>query len=478
MAEIIRMDHPRVARIIAQKQAQDSQARQYRLNGRTYRVVSPVVGGSFTDRFPDGAWRGQPCFIIGGGPSLKGFDFERLRGRRTIAINKAFYDAPFADIVFSMDRPLIDSLMSGQLGENYRRAFALFEGAKLWLDLSGHNYPADVYHLPAAGETGWTKSLSEGLFYGPGGLSGYGALNLAMVLGADPIYLLGYDCALGPAGESNYHSGYPSGSNPDAMNIFRKALEAGAALLNGRPRIVNLNPQSALRSFEFGNVDAVLAPGEAVRSDLGYVIVSFYTLGTSYAKEIRGLERSLQEFRIPHHFFAFEPTGTWRGNLNFKSACILKAFGLFPGKDIVFLDSDAIVRRHPALFDELSAKHEYDLSAHFFKYDPKSGDADELLSGTLWIQNNAAGRFLVERWHAIGLQHPELRHQMCLKVAVEALAREGRPVRVNRHPFAYTCIFDYQAAQDVVPIIEHFQASRRFRKEVGYGQDLVAGGRA
>ena len=145
--------------------------------------------------------------------------------------------------------------MMGKFGENYRRAFEAFTGVKLWLDLSGYSYPRDVYSVPSAGEIGWTKSLKEGLYHGQN--SGYGALNLAMVLGADPIYLLGYDCSKGPAGEKNYHNGYPSGSNPDALNIFRRAFEAGAALLNGRPRIVNLNPDSALRCFEFGDKDTL-----------------------------------------------------------------------------------------------------------------------------------------------------------------------------------------------------------------------------
>ena len=71
---------------------------------------------AFMGRFPDGSWAGRRCFIIGGGPSLKGFDFERLRGERVIAINKAFYDVPFADIVFGMDRPFLDDIMCGKFG--------------------------------------------------------------------------------------------------------------------------------------------------------------------------------------------------------------------------------------------------------------------------------------------------------------------------------------------------------------------------
>jgi hypothetical protein len=240
---------------MAEKRAQTTQF----VNGRTYRTVN-AGRPPLTDVLQDGAWKGQPCFIVGGGPSLKGFDFFRLYGRgRIIAINKAFYDVPFADVMFAMDHPLIESLSSGRLnedGNDYRQAFADFAGVKVWLDLSGYSYPEGVYSLPSAGATGWSKSLANGLVHGNN--SGYAALNLAMVLGADPIYLLGYDCAKGPAGEKNYHSGYKGGGNPDAMNIFKREIEAGAKMIEGGPRIVNLNPKSALTCFPFGDVDKVL----------------------------------------------------------------------------------------------------------------------------------------------------------------------------------------------------------------------------
>ncbi len=255
----------RVTQIMNIKREQDR-------NRSIYRTVMRAGGAervqTLAERLPDGAWQGQRCFIIGGGPSLKGFDFSRLRGERVIAVNKAYYDVPFADIVFAMDRPLLDLITSGKLGENYRQAFESFWGMKVWLDLSGYSYPPGVYSLPSAGEIGWTKSITQGLFHGQN--SGYGALNLALVLGADPIYLLGYDCSKGPAGEKNYHNGYPSGGNPDAVNIFLKAFNAGAEMLKAipHPKVINLNPQSALKCFPFGDVDKVLSEPRPARGGI------------------------------------------------------------------------------------------------------------------------------------------------------------------------------------------------------------------
>lgn len=472
--EILTTRSARVQAILAHSaSARDAAART-----RTWRTGQTTTSSAQLaawDILSDGSWKGQRCFIVGGGPSLKGFDFNRLRGERVIAVNKAYFDAPFADIMFAMDRPLLDLITSCKLGENYRQAFELFSGTKLWLDLSGYSYPAGIYSVPSAGEIGWTKHLKEGLYHGQN--SGYGALNLAMVLGANPIYLLGYDCSLGPDGKKNYHDGYPSGRNPDALNRFLEAFKVGARMISPEHDIINLNPDSALRCFEFGDIDEIHDLGKREKSRPGWIVVSFYTVGTGYEQEIKNLEASLKKHGLQYHLFPCPVTGTWRGNLNHKSEIILKVFDMFPGKDIVFIDADAIVRRPPVLFDELSARHQYDLSAHFFKYDPKSGDADELLSGTLWIQNGDVGRALVKRWHEIGLARPGERHQMCLKLAIGELQKEGVAVRVNRHPFAYTYIFDYYAGRGIVPVIEHFQKSRQLRRSVGYGVSLIPGKR-
>ena len=364
-----------------------------------------------------------------------------------------------------------------QFGESCKaceeRIKAEFAGVKVWLDLSNYSYPADVCSIPSAGEIGWTKSCKEGLYHGQN--SGYGALNLAMVLGADPIYLLGYDCAKGPDGEKNYHGGYPTASNPAALEKFKEAFKAGAKMLRpGRHHIYNLNPDSALRCFPMMDIAAICGIGKGRQAESGFMVVSYYTKGTGYEQEIKNLEASLKIHRLPYKIFEYEPVGTWRANLNFKSECILRAMDMFPDKDIVFLDSDAVVRRYPVLFDELSRKREYDLSAHFFRYRPESGDADELLAGTLWIQNGGIGRQLVEKWHEVALARTaDTRHQLCLKMAIAEMEKAGEKVRVNRHPFAYTCVFDYPQAYKIEPVIEHFQASRRLRREVGYGVNLI-----
>jgi len=207
---------------------------------------------------------------------------------------------------------------------------------------------------------------------------------------------------------------------------------------------------------------------------VNWIVVSFYTTGTGYEDVVRKLEASLVEHKLPYHLFPCEPEGTWRKNLNHKSRVILEAFDMYPDKDIVFIDADGIVRRYPVLFDQLSTDHAYDMAAHFHPYKGTNINGGSLLSGTLWIQNSDRGKRLVSEWHKIAQDHPKVRHQHCLRLAVNELNRKGVGIKVYRMPREYTLIFDYYRGKNrPKPVIEHFQASRKLRREVGYGPGLL-----
>jgi hypothetical protein len=207
---------------------------------------------------------------------------------------------------------------------------------------------------------------------------------------------------------------------------------------------------------------------------VNWIVVSFYTKNTGYADVVKKLEASLIEHNLDYHLFSCEPLGSWRQNLNYKSKIILESFDLYPDKDIVFIDADGVVQKYPTLFDKLSEDHAHDIAAHFHPYKGTNINGGSLLSGTLWIQNNDRGRMLVKEWDKIGRAHPTIRHQHCLRLAINELKKAGVDIRVYRLPREYTLIFDYYRGRNRPdPVIEHFQASRKFRKEVGYGKGLL-----
>jgi len=206
----------------------------------------------------------------------------------------------------------------------------------------------------------------------------------------------------------------------------------------------------------------------------GWQLITFYTTGTGYETEVRRLLDSAAKVGLECHAYAYEPTGTWRGNLNYKSVCILRAMSDYPDKDIVFVDADAIIHRRPELFDKLSEMRRHEVGAHFHPYMQSVGGGS-LLSGTLWLANTERGRQVVEMWHEIAIAHPDIRHQHALNVAIHEMRAKGIAVGVYRLPREYTLIYDYYKGHNRPknPVIEHFQASRKLRKVVGRGPMLL-----
>lgn len=157
----------------------------------------------------DGDWAGQSAYLVGGGPSLRTLDWGLLADRsRVLAINRAFLDCPKAAAWFSEDLRVIE-LYHG------RPEWARFGGAKLFHSLD----PVFTARARALDpglqivecrrrDKYWSRSLAEGLCQSSN--SGVGAINLACILGADPIYLLGFDCRGERGRESNYHQDYES----------------------------------------------------------------------------------------------------------------------------------------------------------------------------------------------------------------------------------------------------------------------------
>lgn len=197
---------------------------------------------------PGHPWAGQRCFLIGGGSSLKGFDFEQLKGEKIIAINRAVEYVPFADIMFSLDSRLYGWYKQGKVDGS--EAFHSFRGLRVWIESPSTKFDNDVLLVKLKGKCGLSQSLQDGIY--SSGNSGYAALQLAVCLGATTICLLGFDMDK----QGNFHSGYPSGVNGDpetrgwidGFNNLAPKLEAAGI------KVINLNQKSKLQCFPFGEL--------------------------------------------------------------------------------------------------------------------------------------------------------------------------------------------------------------------------------
>jgi len=218
-------------------------------------------------KFKGGEWRGQRCFIIGGGPSLRGFDFNRLENQgRIIVCNKAFLDVPFADMMIAMDVDLYRWIHSGALTKKLvdkreiQIKFQKFSGVKVWIE-TGNNRLDGVHYVHNFRLPQITRRFIDGIYTGNN--TGTGALMAAVAFGCNPIYLLGID-GKHEGKRSHYHGGYPGRLQvpKTAASFVHHFGFVAKPIKKAGVRVINLNPRSAVRCFPFSTIDEVLTNGK------------------------------------------------------------------------------------------------------------------------------------------------------------------------------------------------------------------------
>ncbi len=234
------------------------------MNNTEMRRNAPIA---YTNHFAweiisDNAWKGQPCFIVGGGPSLEKFNWDLLKGKLTIGINRA-YEKFDPNIIFGMDPKFVRWILMGKYGDRARMKFLDAPGLKIWLNTKGEHIPGNVYILKcwsnyAQARAAFPFTMKDGI--GHGNNSGYAALNFAACLGANPIYLLGYDMKK-KGDRSHWHEGHPEAMPDHVPNIYKKNfVPAAKALMRANVKVINLNPDSGLDCFPKQAASTVLRP--------------------------------------------------------------------------------------------------------------------------------------------------------------------------------------------------------------------------
>lgn len=203
-------------------------------------------------------WAGETAYVIGGGPSLRGWNAEVLRGRgRVIAINSAWRIAPWADVLYFADGRSrwfgwnLVALQAGGFagGRIVTRSNDLGDVGALTIHRLRHARGAAISRDP--------RALA-------GYCSGANAVNLAYLFGADPIVLLGFD--MRPNG--HWHAEHKRPSKPDKyakhfIPAFERMAQAlhdteAQALHDTEARVWNATPGSALTCFPAVDPAAIL----------------------------------------------------------------------------------------------------------------------------------------------------------------------------------------------------------------------------
>lgn len=187
-------------------------------------------------------WDDKPVVLVGGGPSLIGFNFSQLKSKQVyvVGINQAIFDAPCcagvsADVMFMHQRraPL----------EEYATKFPVYACVPESI------HPTKMVHL----DKRWKNAFSEHpSVINTVGSSGFAALNVAYLMKARRIILLGFDyCVLNRGRSHHYHNKYPwhrrtTGEWPRWAAGYETALPQ---LRAANIEVINASPQSAIKAF-------------------------------------------------------------------------------------------------------------------------------------------------------------------------------------------------------------------------------------
>lgn len=194
---------------------------------------------------PTREWDGEDVYIIGGGPSLKGFNWDWLKGRRTIGCNAAFFKGPdICSLCFFADEKFYrtyDTMLERYVAQG-GRAVTNCEYVPTYLQwLMSFNRHMSI--MTADGNS---------LLHGYGGNSGSAAIHLALLMGARRVFLLGFDGQLGRGGEANWHD---KGCDKPNAQVYKRFDEVFEIIERQYPitfpgtEIINCNPDSAITRF-------------------------------------------------------------------------------------------------------------------------------------------------------------------------------------------------------------------------------------
>lgn len=188
---------------------------------------------------PEKMWDGEDCYIIGGGPSLKGFDWSVLKDRHTIGCNYSYQlGHEIVDIVVFGDREWYDL---------HRLGLIRFEeeGGLVVTNLPSFHVPS-FPQLKVMARTPRGMSL-EGL--GWNGNTGAVAINFALLLGVEQVFLLGFDM-MSVGGEFNWYEG-----TEDKKTVYNRFLDGFGYVARDLPLlfpeagVFNITDDSALDVF-------------------------------------------------------------------------------------------------------------------------------------------------------------------------------------------------------------------------------------
>lgn len=406
--------------------------------------------------FAQGEWRGQRCFIIGGGQSVNDFDLSLLKNEKTIGVNMAFRKLD-PTILYGMDARLWGWIEQDELESGDCVKFITSKAKKVWSNINAFPLPEDILIAPTIGRPGISTNIKEGVAAGTN--SGFGALNLALLLGASEIYLIGYDFY-----GKRWHKGYPhpedKKTNGFHLGVYQESVdEIKKAFPN--QRIINVNPESKLKYFEFGKMPKDFKTEEEKvgatvfkrkdKKKTDPVFVNYFSMGTGYEAYAIDLVESMKKFDIDMDVQAIKSRGNWDANIKFKPEYVLKMMDKYPGRPIVWVDADAVFVKFP--------EYMYSIKEHVGIHYYKKGI--EPVTNLIYFSGGEPSKKLLKKWKKV-CEDPKNKDVRNDQLLFQDLL-ETTKLKINKLPPEYCYILLGKNPEGCDPVVEQRQASRKLK---------------
>src|SRR5215510_596190 len=196
-----------------------------------------VIGQTQKDTLPEPKdfspvpwlWPSSDFWLIAGGPSLLSLPFpldllrrrDRKDKRRVIAINNSYLLCPWADVLFFQDSQWYEWHKGREEFRGFGGVIVTTDEYCLGNDAKDDDRIAVVRNKGPYGISWEADGIRTGYN------SGYGAINVAILMGAKNVYLLGYDMGVrrwkedGEDGRMHWHEGHPIKQGED---VYEKVM--------------------------------------------------------------------------------------------------------------------------------------------------------------------------------------------------------------------------------------------------------------
>lgn len=179
-------------------------------------------------------------------------DAELCRGHRVLAVNDAYRLFPWAEVLYGCDARWWSTVQGASecTGEKW-----ISTDRNRWQSVDSVAYQ---FGLKVIQGRGLPFFSTDPRFIHYGYNSGYQAINLALLFGAAPLVLVGFDYRK-VEGRSHFFGDHQKPlANTTNFAIWLECLDVASKKLPPYIQIINCTPDSAIESFPRGNLKEVL----------------------------------------------------------------------------------------------------------------------------------------------------------------------------------------------------------------------------